>query len=312
MSQAIAVIASEGIRLDAFLSQFEQSVLAGCDVHLLSDNTENQSAVLSGKAIAFSDIEAFDFNQVKLCIVLDGALLVGAYQTLLSNLPCQVLGFSDDLQALEPVDFHEDNQAKIVALYQPVVTAMVQVLAPWKVQALDATVCYPVSIFGQTAVEELASQTAKLLNGLTVEPKLFHTQMPFNYFPLAASQAGAAIEQQLINDCQQAFDDADVTLTAMQMPVFHGVSASLRVELTDALSLEDIQQVLSEMKLLRFSKDVVWSNYDMVQSDKLVSVSHVKVLPDDRVELWLGFDEVKLGFGQQILEAAEILLKSHL
>jgi hypothetical protein len=314
----IAVIAKEGIRLDAFLSSVENSLLAEAEICLLSASPEDQSAVCGNKALAFSLIDEFDFNGLSLCIVLESKLVVDAFAEQLSNLSCPVLGFYDDLESLDATLYGAGSELELgtrVGLAQPAVLALQQVFQQFELDSLDATVLYPVSAFGQQAVEELAAQTAKLLNGQAVEPALFHTQMAFNYFPMQASSQGGAIAASLSSQLEAVFAGAEVNARALQMPVFHGLGISLTAEVAEPVSKLEFFEQLNLQEGIE-THDLALSNYEFVQYAG-ITVSNFQLLAAEgeksyRFECMIGLDDVKFAFAQNLVAVAEKLLKSYL
>lgn len=317
MSVNIAVIAKEGIRLDAFLAAIEGSSLAKVNLQLLSASPDDQSAVCASKALAFELIDEADFSGIDLCIVLENKLAVEANVELLSQLVCPILGFSSDLDALNPVGLESAGGGSLVfGLLQPAVQAVQDVFADIEVDCLDVTVLYPVSVYGQSAVEELAAQTAKLLNGQTVDAGFFHTQMAFNYFPMQATASGREVEEAFSAQLSSVFSDAEVSSRGIQMPVFHGVGLSVSVEVPEKAVFEGfIDDLRVKDGVLYQESNAGLSNFEFVQQDEcVISVGNlVQDLKNEcRFQCALGFDDVKLAYGKSMINAAEKLLKTFL
>lgn len=317
MSVKIAVIAKEGIRLDAFLTGLEASSLADAELQLLSATPEDQSAVLGSKALSFSLIDDADFAGVALCVILENKLAVEANVERLGQLTCPILGFFSDIEALNPVGLEsEGGEGLVFGLLQPAVQAMQEVFTGIDVDCLDVTVLYPVSVYGQAAVEELAAQTAKLLNGQTVDAGFFHTQMAFNYFSMQATTSGKEIEETFSSQLAAIFSDAEVSARAIQMPVFHGVGVSVFVEVSDQVAIDEFVNNLKDKDGVLFHEGSGGlSNFEFVQPEGgVISVGNLARDPEKshRFQCTLGFDEVKLAYGKNMINASEKLLKTFL
>lgn len=315
----VAIVCQEGLQLEALLESWADSGLSQASIYLLAATAavDSQSAFYKGRPLPFCAIEDFDFSEMQMVIVLVGEVVVDAYQSLLSNLHCPVLGFMSDLSSLQPRPFMAElsEGVEVVGLANPAVLALKRVLSGLECESVDVTALYPVSIYGKEGVTELASQTTKLLNVQALEPKVFDTQMPFNYFPLAAGQAGKRLEQVLVDQLGMAFSTDDVHVTAIQMPVFHGVGLSVSVVLSvkaDADALLASWQQEDSFVVRGGAKNL--SNYDLLQLDGQLLLGNLRLSRTDdyRLDFWLGFDECKFGVGQNIVMAAEFLLKHDL
>ena len=56
------------------------------------------------------------------------------------------------------------------------------------------------SAHGKAAVDDLAGQSARLLNGIPFEPGLFQKQLAFNLLPLVADTQGSVREERRMVD----------------------------------------------------------------------------------------------------------------
>lgn len=315
----VAIVCQEGLQLEALLEKWADSRLSEFSIHLLiaTASVESQSAFYKGRPLPFHAIEDFDFSSMQMVIVLETEVVVEAYQALLSNLSCPVLGFMSDLLPLQPKPFMGELSEGdgIIGLANPAVLALKRVLSGLECDSVDVTALYPVSIYGKEGVTELATQTTKLLNVQALEPKVFDTQMPFNYFPMASSHSGERLEQVLSSQLVKAFSTDDVHVTAVQMPVFHGIGLCVSVVLSEKADADLLlnQWHQEELFVVRDGAKNL-SNYDLLQLEGQLLLGNLKRSKSDdyRLDFWLGFDEYKFGVGQNIIMAAEFLLKHHL
>lgn len=315
----VAVIAQDGLALEALLEGWADSPLAAAQLSLVTAvvSAEVQTAFYDGRPLAFQSIEDFDFSDMALVIVLEKSALVESYKDVLKALSCPVLGFMSELGCLEPQAFDGSfvEGAKVVGLAQPAVSALKHVLSDAVCESVDVTAFYPVSFYGKAGVSELASQTARLLNAQALEYGVFQTQMTFNYFPMACGLEGQMVEESLISEIQQAFDIDDVHVLAMQMPVFHGVGLSISVVLADVPELNVLIERWKSDASIVFQEGVQGlSNYDVLQIEGMLQLGRVQQskIDENRLDLWVAYDESKFGIGKNLINVAEFLLKHYL
>ncbi len=265
----------------------------------------------------FHGIESFDFDDFQLVIVLESPLVVEAYAEQIQAIKCPVLGYLDGLASVTPRVFDQNKieSAGIFGLVQPPVAALAEVLQGCDCESVDLTVLYPASFYGRQGVSELAAQTARLLNAQALEHKVFDKQMPFNYFPMAESAVGSHLEKQLASELSGEFTDVDSHVTAIQMPVFHGVAMLVSVVLNNEVELDKLQECWDASDEIRFESSAKnLSNMDIIQLENQILVGNVRKSESDdyRFDCWIGVDDVKFSASKQLIFAADFLLKHHL
>ncbi|CAA0107351.1 USG-1 protein [BD1-7 clade bacterium] len=320
MSQPkIAVVCQEGLPLDAFLDGLSESALVDAQVNLVGVTHEaaSSSAMFNGRPLAFGMIDDVDFSDADLIVVLESSLVVEASAAKLKAVSCPVLGFERDLESLGPQSFDVAGvgSAKVIGLQQPAVLALKLLLPDSQLEGVDVTAFYPVSLFGKAGVNELAAQTARLLNVQPLEHQLFETQMPFNYFPLSAMDQMAELEAHTARELSAAFDTDDVHVKAFQMPVFHGQGLAVSVIMTDEVDLDVLIEAFESNPVVDYrASNKQLSNYEVVQQPGKLMVGDLRKSAVDphRLDLWLGFDENQFAIGQTLISVAELLLKHYL
>src|SRR5690606_3520067 len=68
-----------------------------------------------------------------------------------------------------------------------------------KLRRVSITSLQPVSSRGKAGVDELAGQTARLLNGLPADPAVFSRQMAFNLLPQTSSPSADGLSQEEVD-----------------------------------------------------------------------------------------------------------------
>lgn len=133
-----------------------------------------------------------------------------------------------------------------------------------------------VSQQGQAGVDELAGQTARLLNGLPVEPEVYTRQIAFNLLSQSEGQSSAAatIEQEL--PLLFADSEPQVTAHSVSVPVFYGEMALLTVEYDGMLSVSDFADMLSELGSIKVEFDQPVTLVTDLNQHPQVSVTQIR------------------------------------
>ena len=117
----------------------------------------------------------------------------------------------------------------IVAVADSMVSQLLTAIKPLTEQAglsrLHVTTLMSVSSRGKVAVDDLAGQSARLLNGIPAEEGVFGKQLAFNLLPLIADEQGSVREERLIVDqVRKVLQDEGlpISVSCVQSPVFYG------------------------------------------------------------------------------------------
>ncbi len=111
------------------------------------------------------------------------------------------------------------------------------------------TVMQPVSVFGETGIQELADQSVGMLNSTALTKKIFKAQIAFNLLSQVSpvdKQGFSATERQILRETREVMDDPDfpLSLSLVQVPVFLAYSLMLYFELDQRLTLAKLEEGL--------------------------------------------------------------------
>lgn len=235
----IAVIGATGSVGEALVQLLEEREFPVANLHLVaSGESAGRSLSYKGKNLRVHDLETFDFSKVRLAFFAAGSKVTQKYAVLASAAGCAVIDLASGLpsaQALRVIP--EVNAQALASLATPWLLtspsapgiALASVLAVLSrtinIQRLTVTVCLAVSSRGREAVSELARQTAELLNGRALEPRLFDRQVAFNLLAqVESTDSGghAALERQIAGEIKEllGLPQLPVAVTCIQAPVF--------------------------------------------------------------------------------------------
>ncbi|MCK5881898.1 MAG: hypothetical protein KAG18_08475 [Sinobacterium sp.] len=300
----LSIITAESLQLEALLETLGE-LDAAPKVDLVAVNHDSQSALYAGRSLAFEILEDYDFTQCDAALLLTDTVAVEAAVPFLQKSNCKVFAWAASADILSGID-----ASRITFIANPFVQALGQVFSALPnelvVEHAVMTGFLPSSIYAKEGVADLAAQTAKLLNAQAVEEGVFETQMTFNYFPAVANGIGASFEKNLKRELQALFADAQVRLSTVQMPIFHGYGAQVFVELSQELSAAEFSGKLQGAEFI----ELVESGSSVSGLSFANAGSHVLLgnISQDKADLhsmsfWLGFDEAKFGVANNWISA---------
>jgi aspartate-semialdehyde dehydrogenase len=180
-----------------------------------------------------------------------------------------------------------------------------------------------VSGTGKAAIEELAGQTARLLNGQPTELKVYPRQIAFNALPHIDTfeENGYTREEMKMSwETQKILEDSEIAVnpTCVRVPVFFGHSEAVHIETDSKLTADAARKLLAVapgVTLMDGREDGAYPTAvtDGAGSDAVFvgrireDVSHPKGL-----NLWVVADNLRKGAALNSVQIAELLVKEHL
>ncbi|MBA1274557.1 aspartate-semialdehyde dehydrogenase [Stutzerimonas azotifigens] len=304
------------------------------DLHVIDEGDSiGQSLPYKGRNLRVRDVAQFDFNQVGLVFFAGEVALLDRYLGAARQAGCAVIDVtSGKNSAALPCVVPELNAQRLASMSKPVcvsspapeATALAVVLAPLldllSLERITVTACVPVSSRGRRGVNELARQTAELLNARPLEPRVFGQQVAFNL--LGADDTPEAdghtiLEKRFANELKQLLDKPllPIAVSCILAPVFFGSSLSVSLLCADEVDLDAVSQALEqapglELAAIGEQPSVVG---DAIGQD-VVHVGRVRHGHDDRrqVNLWIVSDNVRKGAALNAVQTGELLIKHYL
>jgi aspartate-semialdehyde dehydrogenase len=179
-----------------------------------------------------------------------------------------------------------------------------------------------VSGAGRDAMDELSDQVRQIFNMNSPKVKIFPHQIAFNCLPqidVFLPNGSTKEEEKMVEETKKILgdDSIKVTATAVRVPVFVGHSEAINIETEDALTPEEVREILSEAPGIKVvddtSKDQWPTALDCAETDD-VFVGRIR--RDDTVEnginLWVVADNLRKGAALNAVQIAEILIKEHI
>ena len=179
-------------------------------------------------------------------------------------------------------------------------------------ERMVASVLQPVSAFENPGIEELASQSLDLLGGGQIKKKVFKAQSAFNILSQTDTldkNGFLKIEKHVIKEINRIFkeDRLPLTLSIVQVPVFHSYALMTYVELdkrSDVNALRTLLETSPYFKVCPPNKDCPASPISVAGKDEIY-ISQIKretALPN-AFWIWMVVDNLTRG---SVLNAVEI------
>lgn len=334
LSFDIAIIGATGSVGETLVQILDERDFPVGELHVLA-GSESAGRTLSfkGRNLRVADAEAFDFSRVRLVFCAAHPDVTLSLIDKVQAAGCQVIDLSGALPATQAPRVIPEVNAQIldglVAPFQlsspcsPAVAVAVVLAAlreQVEVRRLSVTACLPVSSRGREGVSELARQTAELLNGRPLEPRLFEHQMAFNLLAQVDKpdeQGHGMLERRVGEELKQLMllPDLQVSTSCLQVPVFFGDSISVALQAAGPVNLQAVLAQLASSSALEYVEpgDFPSAVGDAVGQD-IPYVGRVRGGVDDPTELnlWITSDNLRKGAALNAVQLAELLIKHYL
>ena len=329
----IALLGATGAVGEALLELLQERQFPVGELYpLASERGAGATVRFNGKSVLVQKAEEFDWSQAQLAFFVAGTEASARYAEEAGNMGCLVIDTSG-LFALEPdvplvvpgvnpqvlADYRNRN---IVAVADSMVSQLLTAIKPLTEQAglsrLHVTTLMSVSARGKVAVDDLAGQSARLLNGIPAEAGVFAKQLAFNLLPLLADEQGSVREERLIVDqVRKVLQDEGlpISVNCVQSPVFYGHAQVVHLEALRPMSAEEARGELEQVDDIQLSEE---DDYPTQVTEASGSdVLSVGCLRNDYgipeiLQFWSVADNVRFGGALMAIETAERLVQEQM
>ena len=328
----VAVVGATGVVGEAFLEilaerQFPIKTLYA----LASEKSAGSTVLFGGKKIKVELLDDFDFEKVHYAFFSAGAKVSAIYAPKAAEAGCVVIDnssqfrYDPDIPLVVPevnpqalANYHERNiianpncsTIQLVVALKPIYDAV-------GITRINVATYQAVAGAGREAIEELASQTADLLNGSEAEIEVLPMQIAFNVIPQidAFQDNGYTREEMKLHwETQKIFNDPNIAVnaTAVRVPVFFGHSEAVHLETHQPITVDEVLQLLRDAKGVELysHEDYPTAVADAASEDK-VFVGRVRqdLSHPNGINLWVVADNVRKGAALNAVQIAELLIQ---
>ena len=300
---------------------------------LASERSAGKRVQFHGKSVQIQRLDEFDFSNTQIGLFSAGGSVSAEYAPKAAAQGCIVVDNTSHFRNEDdiPLVVSEVNP-ECVADYAPrnIIAnpncSTIQMLVALKpiydavgITRINVATYQAVSGAGASGIEELAGQTAKLLNGKPIESGKMPAQIAFNAIPQIDTfqDNGYTREEMKMawETCKILKDDAiAVNATCVRIPVFYGHSEAVHIETREPISVERARSLLALAPGLTLLSDrELATPVEHGAGTDSVFVSRVRedISHPNGLNLWVVADNVRKGAALNSVQIAEILL-SHI
>ncbi len=236
----VAVVGATGAVGETMLQILEERGFPVADVHAVASSRSAGSRVAFGtRQLVVKDLDNFDFAGIDIGLFSPGAAVSRIHAPRAAQAGCVVIDntsefrYDDDIPLIVPevnpdalADFRSRN---IIANPNCSTIQMVVALKPIYdavgIERINVCTYQAVSGSGKDAMEELAGQTASLLNGQEAVSKVYPRQIAFNCLPqidVFQDNGYTKEEMKLVWETRKIIGDDTIAVnpTCVRVPVF--------------------------------------------------------------------------------------------
>jgi len=272
----VAVLGATGLVGEMLLTVLEERKFPVQELFpLASERSLGKRVSFKGRELRAIDAATFDFKRAQIGLYSAGGDVSAVYGPKAAAAGCVVIDntsqfrYDKDIPLVVPeVNAEAIAQYKtrgIIANPNCSTIQMVVALKPIHdavgIERINVATYQSVSGGGRKAVEELAEQTAQLLNGRPVEPKVLPKQIAFNCIPQIDKflENGYTKEEMKMQweTCKILGDESiRVNATAVRVPVFYGHSEAVHIETRRKISADEARALLARAPGVKVIEDV--------------------------------------------------------
>lgn len=332
----VALLGAAGLAGEAVVRALEERKFPVAELTLLGGGKAlGRTLEFHGAAVGVAELKGFDFSSVDLVISLASAKVSAEWLPHAREAGCAVIDASPASRGLVgvPLVVPGVNDAALLtadgrsypwvavgsAYAAPLAQVLGRLLTLGDLQSVDTTVLAAVSGAGRGAVEELASQTARMLNGMDAgTARLLPRRMAFNVFPEVEpldEDGMAAPEQMLAGELQAllGLPELAVHATCVRVPVFFGHSWVVRARFAAPVSAAAAAAALAGLEGLVLPEDPVTGYPTPVTEAANDNGLYIGRLRADTqavgaLDFWLVADNVRAGVAVPCVRVAEAML----
>ncbi|ODN43931.1 aspartate-semialdehyde dehydrogenase [Piscirickettsia litoralis] len=305
---------------------------------LASQRSVGKTVELGHQSLAVENLDAFDFSKVDIAFFSAGGDISHDYVPKAAEAGAIVIDntsrfrYENDIPLVvpevNPEAIKNYKVRNIIANPNCSTIQMVVALKPLYdavgIERINVATYQAVSGTGKQALEELAHQTASLLNAKPVETKVYPKQIAFNVLPHIdrLEDNGYTFEEmKMVRETQKIFADDQIKVnpTAVRVPVFYGHAEAVNIETKEKITATKALELLENAPGVKVIDGVGESfDYPTPVSDAsgkdAVYVGRIRedISCDKGINLWVVADNVRKGAALNAIQIAEHLIKNEL
>jgi len=334
----VAVVGATGAVGETILSILAERNFPVGEIHALaSSRSAGKRVEFGNKQIVVKDLAEFDFSTVQIGIFSPGASVSEIYAPKAAAAGCVVVDntsqfrYDDDKPLIIPeVNAHAIAQYKSTNIIANPNCSTIQMLVALKplhdafgITRVNVATYQAVSGTGKEAIEELGGQTARLLNGLSIDPAVYPRQIAFNALPHIDSfqeNGYTKEEMKMVWETHKIMEDDTIMVnpTCVRVPVFYGHSEAIHLETKSPISADQARHLLGSAPGIVVLDEQKDGGYPTAVTESAgtdaVFVGRIRqdISTDNGLNMWVVSDNVRKGAALNTVQIAECLVADYL
>ena len=334
----VAVVGATGVVGEAMLSILEEREFPVGNLYPLASHRSAGSSVrFNGATHTVGDLEDFDFTKAQIGLFSAGASVSARHAPRAGDAGCVVVDnssqfrYDDDVPLVVPeVNPHAiEAYANRNIIANPncstiqMVVALQPIHAAAGIERINVATYQSVSGTGKEAIEELAGQTADLLNGKQAETSVYPRQIAFNALPhidVFMDNGYTREEMKMVWETHKIMGDDSIRVnpTAVRIPVFYGHSEAVHIETREKLGADEAREILAAAPGVVVMDERADGGYPTAVTESAgtdaVFVGRIRedISCPRGLDMWIVSDNVRKGAALNSVQIAEMLAKDYL
>ena len=334
----VAVVGATGAVGETMLSILaERKFPVGKIYALASERSAGKKIEFGDKMLTVENLADFDFSKVQIGLFSAGGALSKEYAPKAAAAGCVVIDntsefrYDDDIPLVVPEVNPEaiaDYKTRgIIANPNCSTIQMLVALKPIQdavgISRINVCTYQAVSGTGKNAIEELAGQTAALLNCKEIKTEVYPKQIAFNVLPqidVFMENGYTKEEMKMVWETKKIMKDDSIVVnpTAVRVPVFYGHSEAVHIETRKKMTAQECRDVLAKAPGIEVLDEQKDGGYPTAVTEGATNdATYVGRIREDishemGLDLWVVSDNVRKGAALNSVQIAEILIKNYL
>jgi aspartate-semialdehyde dehydrogenase len=334
----VAVVGATGAVGEAMLEILaERDFPVDAVYPLASERSAGSTVLFKGRRLTVGNLAEFDFSRARIGLFSAGGGISAEFAPIAAEAGCVVIDNTSHFRQEPdiPLVVPEVNEAAIAGYSNRGIIAnpncsTIQMLVALKplhdaavIERINVCTYQAVSGTGKPAMEELATQTARLLNGQAAECEVYPSQIAFNVLPHIDSfqdNGYTREEMKMVWETRKILDNESIQVnpTCVRVPVFYGHSEAVHVETREKLTAQRTLELLEAAPGVTVIDEHADGGYPTAVGEAAgndpVYVGRIRedISHPRGINLWVVSDNVRKGAALNSVQIAECLLKNYL
>ncbi len=334
----VAVVGATGAVGETMLSILaERKFPVGKVYPLASERSVGKKVEFGNQMLTVENLADFDFSKVQIGLFSAGGSISKEFAPKAAAAGCVVIDNTSEFRYVDdiPLVVPEVNPHAIANYTNQGIIAnpncsTIQMLVALKpihdavgISRINVCTYQAVSGTGKEAIEELATQTARLLNGKPIECEVYPKQIAFNVLPhidVFMDNGYTKEEMKMVWETKKIMEDDSILVnpTAVRVPVFYGHSEAVHIETRKKMTAEECHALLSKSPGIEVLDERKDGGYPTAVTEGATHdptyVGRIRedISYENGLNLWVVADNVRKGAALNSVQIAEILIKNYL